>query len=118
MGLSIIEVEYIAAGSYCAHVLWIRNQLEDYDFKLENVPIRCDNTSTINLTKNLILYSRTKHIEVRHHFIREQVANRAISLEYINIENQLADIFTKPLSEDRFYELSRSLGMYDPFVLN
>ena len=82
------------------------------------MPIRCDNTSAINLTKNLILHSRTKHIEVRHHFIREQVANRVVSLEYINTKNQLVDIFTKLLSEDRFYELSRSLRMYDPFALN
>ena len=118
MTLSTTKAKYIVAESYYAQVLWIRHQLEDYGVKLEKVPIRCDNTSAINLTKNLILYSRTKHIEVRHHFIREQVANRVVSFEYINTENQLEDIFTKPLSEDRFYELSISLGMYDPSSLN
>ena len=82
------------------------------------MPIRYDNKSVINLTKNLILHSRTKHIEVRHHFIREQVTNRVVSLEYINTENQLADIFTKPLIEDKLYKLSRSLEMFDPFFLN
>ena len=77
-----------------------------------------DNASVINLSKNLILHSRTKHIEVRHHFIRDQVANGTASFEYLDIENQLADIFTKPLSEDKFYELRRNLGMYDPSALN
>ena len=108
----------ITAGSCCAHVLWIRHQLKDYDIKLDNVPIRCDNTSVINLSKNLILYSRTKHIEVRHHFIREQVPNESVSLEYISTENQLIDIFTKPLSKDIFYDLSRNLGMYNLSPLN
>ena len=69
MALSTIEAEYIVAGSCCAQVLWIRHQLENYGVKLKNMPIRCDNISTINLTKNLILHSRIKHVKVRHHFI-------------------------------------------------
>ena len=112
--LSTTEAEYIAVGSCCAQVLWIRHQLEDYGFKLEDVPIRCNNTSVINLTKNLILHSRTKHIEVRHHFIREQVANRVVSLEYINTKTQLVDIFTKPLAKDPFLYIRRELGMVNP----
>ena len=74
------------------------------------MPIRCDNISIINLSKNPILHSRMKHIEIRHHFIRDQVANEIISLDYINSENQL---FTKPLNEERFYDLRRGLGMYN-----
>ena len=72
-------------------------QLEDYDIKQSKIIIKCDNTSAIILSKNLIQHSRSKHIEIRYHFIREYVANEDIELEYIKTENQLADIFTKPL---------------------
>ena len=95
--------------------MWIRHQLENYGIKLNNVSIRCDNTSIINLSKNSILYFRTKHREIRHHFIRDQIMNGIISLDYINTKNQLADIFTKPLKVERFYDLRRGLGMHDPF---
>ena len=79
------------------------------------MPIRCDNTSAINLSKNPIQHSRTKHIKIRHHFIREYVANKDITLEYINTEKQLADIFIKPLVEERFSTLRRELGLCNPF---
>ena len=80
------------------------------------MPIRFDNTSAVNLSKNPILHSRMKHIEIRHHFIRDQVANEIISLDFINTENKLADIFIKPLMKKRFYDLKRDLGMYNPSV--
>ena len=116
MALSTAEAEYITAGSCCAQILWIKQQLEDFGIKLNETPIRCDNTSAINLSKNPIQYSRSKHIEIRHHFIREHVQNKNITLEYVCTENQLADIFTKALSEERFCEIRRNLGILDPFV--
>jgi len=67
--LSTAEAEYIAVGSYCAQILWIKQQLEDFGLKVSKVPLFCDNTSAINLTKNQVQHSRTKHIEIRHHFI-------------------------------------------------
>ena len=78
-------------------------QLEDYNIK----KILCDNTSTINLSKNPIQYSRSKHIKIRYHFIKEHVTNDDINLEYVKTKNQLADIFTKLLKEDRFSSLRR-----------
>ena len=80
-------------------------QLEDYDIKQSKITIKCDNTSAINLSKNPIQHSRSKHIEIRYHFIRKHVANDDINLEYVNTKNQLADIFIKPLREDRFHSL-------------
>ncbi|RCU36414.1 hypothetical protein DVA76_18100, partial [Acinetobacter baumannii] len=80
----------------------MKQQLVDFGLKFDSIPIRCDNTSAINLTKNPILHSRTKHIEIRHHFIRDHVAKGDIKLEFVNTQNQLADIFTKPLDETRF----------------
>ena len=83
-------------------MLWIKQQLEDYGVSKTKIPIKCDNTSVINLLKNLIQHSRTKHIEIRHHFLRDHVQNEDILLEFIPTEDQLADIFTKPLDLDKF----------------
>ena len=83
MALSTAEAEYVAAGSCCAQVLWIKQQLEDYGIAQIKIPIMCDNTSAINLTKNPIQHSRTKHIEIRHHFIRDHVLNGNIELNFI-----------------------------------
>ena len=67
------------------------------------MPIFCDNTSTINLTKNPVYHSRTKHIDIRHHLIREHVQNGHIIPDFVNSNNQLAYIFTKPLNEEFFF---------------
>ena len=83
MALSMIEIEYIAVENYCAQILWIKQQLEDFGIKLNETPIRYDNTSAINLTKNPIQHSRSKYIEIRHHFIREHVQNKDIILDYV-----------------------------------
>ena len=69
----------------------------------------------INLSKNSILYSRTKHMDVRHHFIKEQVLNGTIFLDYVSLKNQIANIFTKPVREEVFCNLCRELGIFDPF---
>src|SRR5262249_9078648 len=107
VALSTAEAEYIAAGSCCAQVLWIKQQLKDYGFVLEKVPIYCDNTSAINLSKNPIQHSKSKHIEVRHHFIRDHVCKNNVELLFVDSENQFADVFTKPLDKERFAKLRR-----------
>ena len=86
MVLSTIEVEYIAAKSCYAQILWIKQQLINFGIELKNILIKCDNTSAINLTKNSIQHSRSKHIEIRYHFIRERIQNNDVALEYINTE--------------------------------
>jgi len=75
VALSTAEVEYIVASSCCAQILWIKQQLEDFRLKVSNMPLFSDNTSAINLTKNQIQHSKTKHIEICHHFIRDHVSN-------------------------------------------
>ncbi|KAK6148203.1 hypothetical protein DH2020_019115 [Rehmannia glutinosa] len=114
---STAEAEYIDAGSYCAQVLWMRQQLRDYDFEEKEIPIICDNTSAIAITQNPVLHSRTKHIDVRYHFIRDHVEKKDITLEYISTNKQLADIFTKPLCESRFDELKHELGLIGELTL-
>jgi len=73
VALSTTKVEYIAVGHACPQNIWLKYQLIDYGVKLEKVPLYCDNTSAINLTKNLIQHFKTKHIEIRHHFIRDHI---------------------------------------------
>ncbi|KAI4369936.1 hypothetical protein MLD38_018327 [Melastoma candidum] len=115
VALSTAEAEYIAAASCCAQLLWMRQQLEDYGFKFDNIPIRCDNTSAINLTKNHVQHSKSKHIELRHHFIRDHVKNGSIAVEYVSTEAQLCDIFIKPLNFEKFSKLRMELGICYPF---
>jgi len=82
----------------------------DYGRKLENVPLYCDNTSAIDLTKIIIQHSKTQHIEIRHHFIRDRVQKGDCKIMFIKTENQLADLFTKPLAHDRFNKLRTKLA--------
>ena len=111
VALSTAEAEYIAAENCCAQILWIKQQLSDFGVSLNNIPIFCDNTSAINITKNPVQHSRTKHIEIRHHFIRDHVLKNDISIEFVDSLNQIADIFTKPLNEAQFIKIRRELGM-------
>ncbi|KAJ9557467.1 hypothetical protein OSB04_012081 [Centaurea solstitialis] len=111
---STAEAEYVAAGICCAQVLWLRNQLQDYDIQLSKIPIYCDNTSAIAIANNPVLHSKTKHIEVRYHFIRDHVMNGDIELHFVPTEYQLADLFTKPLDVTRFNMLISELGMLNP----
>ncbi|KAL8135932.1 hypothetical protein AgCh_010520 [Apium graveolens] len=109
--LSTAEGEYLAAGSCCSQILWMIQTLRDFGIKRSKVPIYCDNTSTINISKNLVNHSRTKHIDVRHHFLRDNSTKGKIELVFVPTEYQLADIFTKPLGETRFSTIRRELGM-------
>ena len=85
----------------------------EYGIKLDHIPIKCDNTSAIKLSKNLIQHSTTKHIDIRHHFLRDHVKNGNISLQFIDTNNQLADIFTKPLNEKKLKFIKHDLSMID-----
>ncbi|KAJ9555969.1 hypothetical protein OSB04_010583 [Centaurea solstitialis] len=113
---STAEAEYVVAGSCCAQVLWMRNQLLDYGFPLSKIPIYYDNTSTIAIANNPVLHSKTKHIEIRYHFIRDHVMNGDVELHFVPTEFQLADLFTKPFDEKRFNQLISELGMLNPDV--
>jgi len=101
----------LQASNCCSQVLWIRNQLEDFSIRYTNIPVFCDNTSAINLSKNPIQHSRSKYIEIKHHFIRDHVNKKEIELIFVDTENQLADIFTKPLVEDRFNFIKEKLNI-------
>ncbi|KAG9458830.1 hypothetical protein H6P81_003338 [Aristolochia fimbriata] len=111
ISLSTAEAEYIAAGSCCAQLVWMKQMLSDYGFNNTEMTVYCDNTSAINISKNPVQHSRTKHIDIRHHFIRELVEDGQVLIEHVSTENQLADIFTKSLEAKRFEFLCGALGL-------
>ncbi|GKA53525.1 hypothetical protein Tco_0746840 [Tanacetum coccineum] len=83
----------------------MKSQLTDYDIIYEKVPLFCDNTSAIAISNNPILHLRTKHIDIRYHFIKDHILKGDIELHFIPTQYQLADIFTKPLDETTFERL-------------
>jgi len=84
----------------------------------EPISIFCDNTSAINISKNPVMHSRTKHILIRYHFLREKVTENEIKMEYVSTKDQIVDIFTKPLPKDTFEYLREKLGVITPSSLN
>nr|GEV48892.1 retrovirus-related Pol polyprotein from transposon TNT 1-94 [Tanacetum cinerariifolium] len=111
LAISIIEAEYVSTEKACQQALWMKQALVDYDVKLDDIPIMCDNQGAIDLSKNLVHYSRTKHIEIRHHFLRDNVQKGNISIEKVSSEDNIADILTKPLKHEPFNYLCLGLGM-------
>ena len=111
ISLSTAEAEYISAGSCCTQLIWMKQMLKDYMIDQGSMVVYCDNTSAIDISKNPVQHSRTKHIDIRHHFIRELVEEGVVTLVHISTERQLADIFTKPLDFLRFSYLRSALGL-------
>jgi len=113
VALSTAEAEYIAASSCCAQILWMKATLKHFGINFKQVPLLCDNESAVKLTNNLVQHSRTKHIDVCHHFIRDHQQKGDICIESIGTDDQLVDIFTKPLDEKRFCKLRNELNILD-----
>ncbi|GKA63755.1 retrovirus-related pol polyprotein from transposon TNT 1-94 [Tanacetum coccineum] len=119
MGLWYSKGSYIALTAFedadhagcCAQILWIRSQLTDYGLGFNKIPLYCEIKSAIALCCNNVQHSRSKDIDVRHHFIKEQVENGVVELYFVRTEYQLADIFTKPLAQERLEFLINKLGM-------
>jgi hypothetical protein len=117
ISLSTTEAEYIAVATCCTQILWMIQTLADLKVNYTDpITIHCDNTSAISVSKNLVLHSKTKHIPIKYHFLREQVTNRVVQLNYIPSTEQIADIFTKPLATTPFGYLRQKLGVITSFV--
>lgn len=114
VALSTTEAEYIAAALCACQCVWIRRVIETLGVKEEGATeIMCDNSSTIQLSKNPVFHGRSKHIDVRFHFLRDLVNNGIIELSYCNTQNQIADVMTKPLKLEHFEKLRGMLGVID-----
>jgi hypothetical protein len=91
--------------------------MRDFRVNFERVPLMCDNTSAILVAKNLIFHKKMRHVEKRHHFLRDHVEKGDIEMRYIDTERQLTDIFTKPLDSFRFANLRGGIGVCHPYDL-
>ena len=111
VALSTAEAEYISAGSCCAQILWMKATLNDFGIKFKRVPLLCDNESAIKMTNNPVQHARIKHIDVCHYFIRDHQQKGDICIKSVGAEDQLVNIFTKPLDEKRFCKLRNELNI-------
>ncbi|GJT04285.1 retrovirus-related pol polyprotein from transposon TNT 1-94 [Tanacetum coccineum] len=113
LAISTTEAEYISVGKACQQALWMKQALVDYGTRLDDIPITCDNKGSIDLGKKPVQHSRTKHIEICHHFLRDNVQKGNITIEKVLSEDNIVDILTKPLKRESFNYLLLGLGMIE-----
>nr|GEV10454.1 copia protein [Tanacetum cinerariifolium] len=113
LAISTIKAEYVSAGKACQQALWMKQALIDYGVRLDDVPIMYDNKGAIDLSKNPMQHARTKHIEIRHHFLHDNVQKGHISIEKVSSVNNIVDILTKPFKRKSFNYLCLGLGMME-----
>ncbi|GJW28300.1 retrovirus-related pol polyprotein from transposon TNT 1-94 [Tanacetum coccineum] len=101
LAISITEAEYVSVRKAC-QALWMKQALIDYDVRLDDTLIMCDNKEAIDLSKNPVQHSRTKHIEIRHNFLLDNVQKGNISIEKVSLKDNIADILTRPLKREPF----------------
>jgi hypothetical protein len=112
ISLSTTEEKNISATTCCTQVLWMKQTLTDIQVEYdEPIPIYCDNTSAISISKNSMMHSKMKHIPIKYHFLQEKVAEKNIRVEYVGTKEQVADIFTKPLPGEASEYLCQRLGV-------
>ncbi|GJZ07203.1 retrovirus-related pol polyprotein from transposon TNT 1-94 [Tanacetum coccineum] len=109
--MSSAKAEYVSLSACCAQVIWMRTQLLDYIFRYHKIPIYSDSKSAIAISCNPVQHSRTKHINIHYHFIKEHVEKDTIELYFVGMEYHLADLFTNSLPKERFEFLVHKIGM-------
>ena len=119
IALSSCEAEYIAGSSATCQAFWLDELLKALQIEVEKpLKLFVDNVSAISLAKNPVSHGRSKHIEVRFHFLREQVHKGRLELKYCSTEEQVADAFTKALRVDRFDKMRKELSVVSLRSLN
>ncbi|GJS99722.1 retrovirus-related pol polyprotein from transposon TNT 1-94 [Tanacetum coccineum] len=112
--MSTAEAEYVSLSACCAQVIWMRTQLLDYGYKYNRIPMYCDSKSAIAISCNPVQHSKTKHIDIRYHFIKEHVEKGTVEIYFVGTEYQLADLFTKALPKERFEYLVHRIADVHP----
>ena len=112
VALSTAEAEYIATCSTCSEVVWLRKLLAGlFDLELDATCIFCDNQSCIKLSENPLFHDKSKHIEIKYQYIHDMVEKGAVKLQYVAIDEKVADVLTKPLSKVKFEYFRDNLGV-------
>ncbi|GKE99058.1 hypothetical protein Tco_0022409 [Tanacetum coccineum] len=105
------KTEYVSLSACCTQVIWMRTQLLDYGYKYNRIPMYCDSKSAIVISCNPVQHSKTKHIDIQYHFIKEHVEKGTVEIYFVGTKYQLADLFTKALPKERFEYLVHRIGM-------
>jgi hypothetical protein len=114
VALSTTEVEYIALSVAVREAVWFRKLLTNvFDHERDPTIIHCDNQSCVKLFENLVFHDRSKHIEIKYHYIRDMVHRKAVHVQYLPSHEQIADIFTKPLAKTKFEYFRERLGLVE-----
>ena len=114
VALSTIEAEYISASGASREAIWLRKLLSDlFDSSLDPIVIHCDNQSCVKFSENPMFHDRSKHIEMRYHYVRDMVQWRVVSLRYIPTDDQTADVSTKPLLKTKFEYFRDKLSLVE-----
>ena len=112
MALSTIEAKYVATCSTSCEPLWLRKLLSDlFDLQLDATCIYCENQSCVKLSENPMFHDKSKHIEIKYHYIRDMVQKGEVKLQYVVTEEQIADVLTKPLARVKFEYFREKLGV-------
>ena len=115
VALSSVEAEYMAATQSAKEAMWWRSTLQEMGVELTGpTVIHSDSQGSIALTKNPEHHARSKHIDIRHHFVREQVAVGTITVDYVPTEDMVADVLTKALPRDKHHKLISMMGVHSP----
>jgi hypothetical protein len=114
VALSTTEAEYIALSVAVREAVWLHKILTDlFDHEMDLTTIHCDNQSCVNLSKNPVFHDRSKHIEIKYHYIRDMVQRKTVHVQYLSTHEQIADIFTKPLAKTKFEYFHERLGLVE-----
>ena len=109
---SIVEAEYVVIVVNCTNIVWIKWLLKGMKEEItEPVTLYFDNTSAINISKNPVMHTKTKNIEIKYHYLRELFQDKEVKMEYVNTKEKIYDIFTKELPKDAHQSLRGKLGV-------
>ncbi|KAH9699234.1 Integrase catalytic domain-containing protein [Citrus sinensis] len=111
VALSTTEAEYMAATQACKETIWIQRLFEELGHKQQKIPVFCDSQSALHIARNPAFHSRTKHIGVQYHFVREVVEDGSVDLQKIHTKENLAEVLTKPINTDKFVWSRSSCGL-------
>jgi len=111
VALSTTEAEYMAATQACKEAIWMQRLLEELRHKQRVISLYCDSQSALHIARNPAFHSRTKHIDVQYHFVREVVESGQVDMQKIHTENNLAEVLTKPVATDKFLWCRSSFGL-------
>jgi hypothetical protein len=114
VALSTAEAEYIALSVAVREVVWLHKILTNlFDHEMDPTTIHCDNQTYVKISENPMFHDRSKHFEIKYHYIRDMVQRKTIHVQYLSTHEQIADIFTKPLSKTKFEYLCEILGLVE-----